>query len=210
MLVSRDWGQGTMTASSYPFVVKLVKRGQPLDAATEVFRGAAIDQLGTYAGVMTDGQGNRLVTIERRTTFFGGETHVWTPAGTKKLDIPARAFPAGMVDGQVLFQTSDPWGQVPAGALASAPIANVRAGRAITPTILFAPTPRQSVDEVVTTKDHVVLVYNDNVPRPARRSTRIAAAAGPRAPSHCPTTSRWASPAPTIAAITAISPSPAS
>ncbi|MCU6452610.1 prolyl oligopeptidase family serine peptidase [Sphingomonas sp. A2-49] len=162
LLVSRDWGEGSMTASGYPFVVKLVKRGQPLAAATEIFRGQPSDQLGTYAGVMTDGQGNRLVTIVRRTTFFGGETHVWSPSGTRKLDIPARTFPAGMVAGQVLFQTSDPWGAVPAGAVAAAPLAAVRSG-SIRPTVLFAPNARQSVDEVVATKDRVVLIYNDNV-----------------------------------------------
>jgi prolyl oligopeptidase len=162
LLVSRDWGAGTMTASSYPFVVKLVKRGQPIEQAQEIFRGQPTDQLGTYAGVITDGQGHRLVAIQRRTTFFGGETYVWTPQGTKKLDIPARTFPTGMVAGQVLFQTSDPWGDIPAGAVASAPLAQVEAN-AIKPTILFAPSPRQSVDEVVTTKDHVVLIYNDNV-----------------------------------------------
>ncbi len=162
LLVSRDWGQGTMTASSYPFVVKMVKRGQPLEQAQEIFRGQPTDQLGTYAGVITDGQGNRLVAIQRRTTFFGGETHVWTPQGTKKLDIPARTSPAGMVAGQVLFQTSDPWGAIPAGALASAPLAEVQAN-AIKPVLVFAPTPRQSVDEVVTSKNNLILIYNDNV-----------------------------------------------
>jgi len=162
LLVSRDWGAGTMTASSYPFVVKLVKRGQPLDQAQEIFRGQPTDQLGTYADVITDGQGHRLVAIQRRTTFFGGETHVWTPAGTRKLTIPARTSPVGMVAGQVLFQTSDPWGTIPAGAVASAPLADVQAD-AIKPLLMFAPTPRQSVDEVVATKSKVVLIYNDNV-----------------------------------------------
>jgi prolyl oligopeptidase len=162
LLVSRDWGAGTMTASSYPFVVKMVKRGQPLAAATEVYRGQPGDQLGTYAGVITDGQGHRLVTITRQTTFFGGETYVWTPAGTRKLDVPARTFPEAMVHGQVLFRTSDPWGKVPAGAIASVPLADVESG-ALDPTVVFAPDPRQSVDEVVTTKDRLVLIYNDNV-----------------------------------------------
>lgn len=162
LLVSRDWGAGTMTASSYPFVVKMVKRGQPLDAATEVSRGQPGDQLGTYAGVITDGQGHRLVTITRQTTFFGGETYVWTPAGTRKLDIPARTFPEAMIHGQVLFRTSDPWGKVPAGAIASVPLTDVEKGT-LNPTVVFAPNPRQSVDEVVTTKDRLVLIYNDNV-----------------------------------------------
>ena len=39
LLVSRDWGPGTMTKSGYPFVVKEWKRGAPLDEAKEVFRG---------------------------------------------------------------------------------------------------------------------------------------------------------------------------
>jgi prolyl oligopeptidase len=32
-----------MTKSGYPFVVKLWKRGQPLDQAEEIFRGAETD-----------------------------------------------------------------------------------------------------------------------------------------------------------------------
>ena len=36
-------GAGQMTASGYPFVVKRLKRGQPLRAAVEVFRGTASD-----------------------------------------------------------------------------------------------------------------------------------------------------------------------
>ena len=167
LMVSRDWGAGSMTASGYPFVVKEVKRGQPLTAAREIFRGEASDQLGTYADVMTDGQGNRVVMIQRRQTFFGGEKHVVTasgikPAGLVKLDVPARVFPAGMVDGQVIFSTSEAWGQIPAGAIASAPLAEVRKGR-FTPTLVFAPTARQSVDGVSVTRDHIVASVYDNV-----------------------------------------------
>ncbi|MBC3942477.1 prolyl oligopeptidase family protein [Sphingomonas albertensis] len=162
LMVSRDWGAGSMTSSGYPFVVKEVKRDQPLTAAREIFRGEASDQLGTYADVMTDGQGNRVVMIQRRQTFFGGEKHVVTPAGLVKLDVPARVFPAGMVDGQVIFSTSEAWGQIPAGAIASAPLAEVRKRR-FTPTLVFAPTARQSVDGVSVTRDHVVASVYDNV-----------------------------------------------
>ena len=45
LIVARDWGGGTMTKSGYPFVVKLWKRGEPLDGAKEIFRGAGADQL---------------------------------------------------------------------------------------------------------------------------------------------------------------------
>jgi prolyl oligopeptidase len=43
LLVARNWGPGTMTQSGYPFVVKLWKRGAPLDQAKEVYRGTASD-----------------------------------------------------------------------------------------------------------------------------------------------------------------------
>ena len=48
LLLARDWGEGSMTKSGYPFVVKLVQRGQPLSAAREIYRGAASDQVGTF------------------------------------------------------------------------------------------------------------------------------------------------------------------
>ncbi len=50
-----------------------------------------------------------------------------------------------MVDGQVVFTTSDDWGTVPAGAIAAVPVAELEAGRA-TPKLVFQPTPRQAVD----------------------------------------------------------------
>ncbi|PTT37292.1 S9 family peptidase, partial [Stenotrophomonas sp. HMWF022] len=161
LLVSRDWGQGTLTKSSYPFVVKMVKRGAPLEQATEIFRGAPTDELGTYASVLTDAKGNRAVVIERRQTFFGGSKLFWTPGGgAKPIAMPARAFPAGMVDGKVIFQTSDAWGQHPAGSVVWAPLSELEAGQ-ITPRALFTPTDRQAVEGVSTTKDRVVVTYID-------------------------------------------------
>lgn len=162
LLVSRDWGAGTLTASSYPFVVKLLKRGQPLETAVEVYRGRPTDQLGTYAVTLTDAKGNRAIVIERRDTFFGGEKYLWTPAGVRRLDLPARTFPSAMVDGRVLFESSDPWGDVPAGAVAWVPLAALEAGH-MTPRVLFAPTDRQAVQGIATTRDHVLVSYIDNV-----------------------------------------------
>ena len=78
LLVSRDWGAGTMTASGYPFVVKRLSRGQAVDQAVEVFRGAETDQVGVGSYMLTDGQGTRLPLIVRGTTFFGHETFALT------------------------------------------------------------------------------------------------------------------------------------
>lgn len=162
LLVARDWGAGTLTESGYPFVVKRVRRGQSLAQAEEVYRGKCEDQLGTYGMVLEDGAGNRAVTVQRRSTFFGGETLIEHDGKLVRLDVPARTFAVGMVDGQVIFETSETWGAIPAGGVASAPLAEVVTG-CFTPTLVFAPDPRQSVDHVTTTKGHVIASIYDNV-----------------------------------------------
>ncbi len=162
LLVSRDWGAGTLTQSGYAFVVKLVKRGQPLAAATEVFRGAPTDQVSTSSYELRDARGQRLVVIQRGVTFFGAEKLLYTPGGLTKLDLPARAQPVALLDGQVVFSTSDPWGAVPAGALASAPLAEVERG-VLKPVVIFAPGPRESVEDVSLTRSKGLLVVSDNV-----------------------------------------------
>ncbi|HKY80870.1 MAG TPA: prolyl oligopeptidase family serine peptidase [Sphingobium sp.] len=167
LLLARDWGAGSLTASGYPFIVKAVKRGEPLSAAKEVYRGTPADQLGVYPMVLSDAQGNRAAFLVRGETFFRNETYLLTAAGTTKLPLPAKSSLQGMVDGRVLTQTSEQWVSggvtVPAGALMSVALAALEAGETLVPQILFAPDARQSIDGVATTKNRVVLTINDNV-----------------------------------------------
>jgi prolyl oligopeptidase len=167
LLLARDWGAGTMTASGYPFVVKAVKRSEPLSAAREIWRGAADDQVGVYPQAVSDGAGNHAIFLVRGVTFFSNETMMLTPEGVRKMPFPAKNSIVGMVDGQVLIQLSQAWvsGGVtaPEGSLVAVPLATLRAGGAVKPVILFAPSPRQSIDSVAVTKSRVILTINDNV-----------------------------------------------
>ena len=163
LLVSRDWGAGTLTASSYPFVVKEMKRGKPLETAREVFRGDASDQLGTYAASYHDADGAHAVVIERRPTFFAGDKHLLAEGGKLvKLDVPGRAFPTGLVKGRLVFTTQDPWGDLPAGSIAAAPLSEVKKGR-FTPVAVFTPNSRQFVDGATVTRSAVLANIYDNV-----------------------------------------------
>lgn len=167
LLLARDWGAGTMTTSGYPFVVKVVQRGAPLSAAREIYRGDTADQLGTFPIVLSDGAGQRAAFLYRGVTFFTHETYLVTPEGVKRLPLPGKSQLQGMVQGQVLIQTSEQWTSggvtVPAGSLAAVPLTALQTGATLIPQILFAPTARQSIDGVATTKGHVILAYNDNV-----------------------------------------------
>ncbi|MCM8730323.1 prolyl oligopeptidase family protein [Hephaestia sp. GCM10023244] len=166
--VARDWGQGTLTQSGYPFVVKTLKRGQPLDRAHEVSRGAASDQGSSGATTLTDAQGHHATLLYRYKTFFGSEKSLLTDRGAVALPIPPEVTPVGMVAGRVLFQTSEDWtpegaATIPAGALVSVTLDDLGNGGALAPHVVFQPGPRQSIDGVATTKDTVILAYSDNV-----------------------------------------------
>src|SRR5690606_12235267 len=90
LLVARDWGEGTMTASGYPFVVKALKRGAPLSEAQEVYRGSPSD-VGVSPFSLIDGKGNRATGIVRATTFFGSEKYLVAAADVVKLPFPDKS-----------------------------------------------------------------------------------------------------------------------
>lgn len=177
--LSRDWGEGTMTASGYPFVVKAVRRSQPIESAVEIFRGAATDQVSSAPFTLNDGSGNRASFIYRGTTFFENETYLLTPDGPRRVPLPRKARIAGMVDGQVVIQTSEEWksgGQtIPAGAVATVSLASIEAGGELKPMLTFAPNAKQAVEGVTTTKSRLLVTIIDNV-----RSRVLAYTPGPK------------------------------
>jgi len=69
LLVSRDFGPGTLTSSGYPMIVKVLKRGQSLDQATTVFTGQPTDvSVGGF--VLRDADGVVQATLINRGVSF--------------------------------------------------------------------------------------------------------------------------------------------
>jgi prolyl oligopeptidase len=108
MLVARDWGGGTMTKSGYPFVVKLWRRGEPLEKATEIFRGRDTDMMASPVSLI-DGGGHHAGLVSRNLTFFDYETSILTPAGVKQLALPRKIEVNDLVDGQVIVTLNQDW-----------------------------------------------------------------------------------------------------
>ena len=169
LVVSRDWGPGTMTESGYAFVVKLVKRGQPLDAAQEVFRGTAKDVQVAPFSVFDPETGSRAVLITRALSFFETETYVLTPTGAVKLPLPLKATIQGLSGGQLMFTLQQAWTPraggptFPQGALAAADFAELQRGGTSSVKVLFAPGPRESIEQVAISKHRVLVAAYENV-----------------------------------------------
>jgi prolyl oligopeptidase len=169
LLVAREWGPGTMTASGYPFIVKRLRRGQPLEEAEEVFRGTAED-VSASAFVLRDAAGTaHAVGFSRGINFFEREYSVLTDAGIVRLNLPPKAFPVGLVDGRVLVALREPWEAAPGLSFATDSLISwdlrewKRDPNAARPDLVWAPGPRQTLGGFATTRDQLLLTILDNV-----------------------------------------------
>ncbi len=163
LLVARDWGAATMTASGYPFVVKRLARGAPLQSAVELFRGTPHD-VSVMPETLVDGDGHRASVIDRAIDFFSSEHNLLTPSGLKRLDLPPRSTIEGLVADRLVVQIDQDWtpkhaAPVRAGSLVSLSLADPDAP----PMPVFAPGPRQTLDGVAATRSTLVAAIEDNV-----------------------------------------------
>jgi len=105
LLVAREWNPGELTTSSYPYIVKRVRRGQPLSAAAEVFRGRKDDGgYGVTPQVLLDAQGRRAALIVRPLSTFEFEHYLVTAAGPRRLAMPRKTDVAALFDGQLIVR----------------------------------------------------------------------------------------------------------
>ncbi len=164
LLVARDWGPGTLTESGYPFVVKLWKRGQPLAAAKEIFRGVPTDTRADVE-VLHDPQGHQAVLLVRNFNFFEYEYSLWTPdGGARKLALPAKAKVDGLLDGHMIVTTKQPWQGFPEGSVLALDLAAATADPAHPhATAVFTPTPREFAQQVQFTRDRLLVTTLENV-----------------------------------------------
>jgi len=169
LLVARDWGPGTMSDSGYPVSVREWKRGQPLESAREVYRGETKD-IRVQPGVLVDGQGHRAVFVVRALSFFETEQYLVLPDGVKKLGLTPKVYIGGLLNGRLLLNLDEDWtpeGQTTKfvqGSVASVDLGAVEKDPAhLKPTVVFAPTAQEFVQQVETTRNHLVLTTLEHV-----------------------------------------------
>lgn len=105
--VQTDFGPGTLTASGYPRVTKLWKRGTPLSEARTVFEGDAND-VEVGASVINTPE-RQYDVIQRGITFYTSHFYAVEPGGLIKLDIPDDAILGGFFKNQMLVQLRSDW-----------------------------------------------------------------------------------------------------
>jgi prolyl oligopeptidase len=167
LLVSREWRKGQLTNSGYAYVVKRLRRGQPLSSAIELFRGTK-DDVSAAPEVLRDAQNRTLPTITEGTDFWHSKTFLIGPKGTRRVAIPEKAQLVDMVDGRVIVRSQEAWSaggkQFPAGTLLSLDLAQLKADPAhLKPTLIYQPGSREALEGASAAKDMLVVSTLDNV-----------------------------------------------
>lgn len=107
VFVSTDFGEGSMTESGYPRIVKLWKRGSPLGEATVVYEGLTQD-VGVQALVVNTPEKDYPLVV-RADTFFTSEVFAYRGGTLQKLDIPPDADIEAIFKNQLLISLKTDW-----------------------------------------------------------------------------------------------------
>ena len=156
LLVATDWGQGSLTTSGYPRIAKLWNRGTPFASARTVAE-ADVKAVGMNVSAAVDAT-RRWPLISLSKTYWDTEYSLVLPDGrVAKVPIPAGSDYQDVIEGKLIAKLNRADGVLPAGALVAYPIADIAAGRAPKPQLVFAPKPSQAVEEA-SASDHVLWV----------------------------------------------------
>ena len=163
LLVFTDWTKADVTTSGYPFIGKLLKRGQPLSAAREVFRGTRDDGgYGVQSVVMREPDGKVAgVAIMRPLDTFNAEYYLLTGDRTARLDLPKKSTLQGYVSGRVVVSLEEDWAAkgMKEGQLVDFDLAAVKINPGdLKPQLVLATGDDQAVEQVAATRDRLVVV----------------------------------------------------
>ncbi|WP_345719609.1 prolyl oligopeptidase family serine peptidase [Qipengyuania qiaonensis] len=168
LLVSRDFGEGTLTESQYPRTTRRWKRGTPIAEAEEIWRGEESD-VWSGATLLRDHTGTVHGTYAFRATSFHETEYYWQKDGEwVRLDMPLKAAPYGLIDGQLLFSTDVDWETqgttFPADALVSVDLEQFKADpNGAAKTLVWAPEDRQTKQGAANTSESLYVSLLDNV-----------------------------------------------
>jgi prolyl oligopeptidase len=168
ILFGTDFGPGSMTKSSYPRIVKLWHRGEPISAAKTVYEAKTTD-VAVRSRVFRGPYGT-IAIIERGITFFTAEFYsVDRNGATRKLPLPLGADLKGASDGQLIFTIRDDWTpsggkQIAKGSLVAFNVQEF-AERNTRPSyaVLFTPDARGAIEDVAPGRDAVYAAIFENV-----------------------------------------------
>jgi prolyl oligopeptidase len=156
LLAGTDYGEGSLTKSGYPRILKLWKRGTPLASAAILFQGQAGDF--RVEPIAIHSATRRWVFVERGKTFWTNERHLLTPTGgLVPVPLPADAELEDVIGDELIAKLQSPLGRFRSGTLVSYSLRDILARGHAEPRLVMAPTAKQAIEQV-SASDNVLWV----------------------------------------------------
>ncbi|MCB1043975.1 MAG: S9 family peptidase [Acidobacteria bacterium] len=160
LLVGTDYGDGSLTDSGYPRVIKLWQRGTSLADAKTIFEGQKTD-VGVW--ITTDREyENKWDLLTRAMTFYTSEHFLIQDGKLVKLDLPEDIQLHSVFKGQLVVELKSDWLSYKQGAVIAVDFKKFLAGDRSFQT-LFEPNPKGSIGSISRTKNMLVVVASNNV-----------------------------------------------
>ena len=158
LYVGTDFGEGSMTDSGYPRVVKVWERGQPVEKAKTVFEGEKENVW--VAGMVAHDGDDKYQIIYQGLDFYTSEIYLKTDEGMKKLERPKDSSFSGIINDQLLLELKSDWEvgdkTYKQASLLSISMDDYVAGKKNFTEVLV-PDAHTSIASVSSTKDHVLI-----------------------------------------------------
>lgn len=170
LIVATNYGPDTLSTSGYPMVARLWRRGQPLSAAQEVMRAQSGD-MGLFIGGFDDVEGERIVTAHQAHSFFEASQWRIDNGRASRFTLPRKATIRAVHKGHLIVTLEEPWtpqgasagtAAYPTGALIAVALDSAT-GPSPATTLLYTPGARESLEDVVATRDAVLVAGYENV-----------------------------------------------
>jgi len=169
LLVSRDFGEGSLTDSGYPRTVRLMTRGQAIEDAPVVFEGETTD-VSVSGFTLRDADGAvQAVLLNRGINFYESETWQLNADGTtRQLQLPLKGGITALVDGKLIVTTDQDWtapsGQeFQTGDVLAYDLAAWLADPTVQAHLIIRPGPREAIEGITATRNRLVVALFENV-----------------------------------------------
>lgn len=162
--IGTDFGEGTLTESGYPRLVKKWTRGAALEEATLVFEGSVEDV--SVSGYSMHTPEGRYDFASKTPEFFRGTTYIIRDEELVKIEIPEDAKMKGIFKEQMLVSLRTDWAvggtTYPADGLLAIGLEDFLAGGRDFE-LLFQPEERISLGYTTSTLNYLMVTTMDNV-----------------------------------------------
>ena len=165
LFVSTDFGEGSMTDSGYPRIVKRWQRGTPLAAAEVIYEGA-VSSVSAGASRMRSA-GADIDMVREGLTFWTSERYQLIEGNKVKLDLPVSASINGAFQGRLIISLKEDWKRgdttYPSGAVLVADTDALHAGGKGIIDVMIEPDDATVVESVTSTDATVLVTVLENV-----------------------------------------------